>query len=498
MPMSSKPAPCPADVLVRLENVTLRVGGRWILPDTSWTIRKGQNWAVLGPNGSGKSSLTAALTGEVPVVAGRRRLNTDRLREEDMVRLSFETHRRLIARDEARDEARGFAGIEEVGLTVRALLQAASPEGEVASVSALLALDAVLDQPLRSLSTGEMRRLLLARALLRAPRLLILDEPFDGLDPAMRQRLADMITGLMADGQQIVLVTHRAEEILPGMTHYLVLGENRIREQGSLPAEIACEPPGEPSCADLSALTADKGHELRPAAHTAPLIRMRGVSVSYGERRVLDRLAWRVHPGENWLVSGPNGAGKSTLLRLVSADHLQAYANCIELFGRRRGSGESVWEIKQRIGVVSGEFQVRYRKSISGYAVVLSGFFDSVGLYRQASREQRQHALEWMARLDLEALAETAFDRLSGGQQRMVLIARAVVKDPDLLILDEPCQGLDTANRRRVLGLIDHIGRKTATNLIVTTHHADERPACTTHELRLFPGGRWDSSRLRD
>ena len=500
--MPATPVPLPDDVLIRLEKVTLRVGGCWILPQTSWTLREGENWVVLGPNGSGKTSLTAALTGAVPVVAGRRRLNTGRLREEDMLRLSFETQRRLIARDEARDEARGFAAIQEAGLTVRTLLQSASPaEDAVAAVTARLALDALRDQPLRSLSTGEMRRLLLARALLRAPRLLILDEPFDGLDPAMRQRLADMISGLMADGLQIVLVTHREEEILPGMTHYLVLGENRVREQGLISAKVSCAPTGEPCCAAVSALPAAAGNDgpgPRATGDTAPLVRMTGVSVAYGERRVLAHLNWRVRPGENWLVTGPNGAGKSTLLGLISADHLQAYANCIELFGRRRGSGESIWEIKQRIGVVSSEFQLRYRRSVSGYAVVLSGFFDSVGLYRRANREQRRRALEWMARLHLEAAAETAFDRLSGGQQRMLLIARAVVKEPELLILDEPCQGLDTTNRQRVLAMIDHIGRETATNLVVTTHHADERPACTTHELRLFPGGRWESRCLSE
>jgi len=282
------------------------------------------------------------------------------------------------------------------------------------------------------------------------------------------------------------------------MTHYLRLGDNRVLDQGTLPLRDPSKvrmgpdrkPPVKPTPAAFNGMAAETPNGY------VPMIRMTNVSVAYGERRVLEELNWCVRRGEHWLVSGPNGAGKSTLLRLVSADHLQAYANDIYLFGRRRGSGESIWEIKQRIGLVSGEFQVRYRKPISGYQVVLSGFFDSVGLFRHASRTQRARARDWIAHLDLDALAEARFDRMSSGQQRMLLIARAVVKDPELLILDEPCQGLDAANRARVLAMVSRIGAETGTHLIFTTHHAGERPACMTHELQLNADGGWTSRRL--
>ncbi len=487
--------------LIRLEHVTLRVGGRWILPDTSWTIAKGQHWVVLGPNGSGKTSLTAALTGEVPVVAGWRWLNPDAIRPRDMVRLSFETHQRLIARDEARDEARGFAGIDEQGLSVRFLLEAAETNTEdVAACTDRWDLFPLLDQPIRSISTGEMRRFLIARALLFTPRLLILDEPFDGLDVSMRQYLADRVTALVREGLQIVLVTHREEEMLPVITHSLELGEGRVLRQGplhvkarrekqSLKSDHGDENDGTGTSADITPVSVKNG---------TPLIRMVNASVSFEGRRILDNLNWNVHHGENWLVVGPNGAGKSTLLRLISADHLQAYANEIYLFGHRRGTGESIWEIKQRIGMVSSEFQVRYRKSISGFNVILSGFFDSVGLFRLASQAQREQARDWVARLQIERLAEKPFDQMSSGQQRMVLIARAVVKDPVLLILDEPCQGLDIRNRERVLAMVAQIGCATSTNLIFTTHHADERPPCMTHELQLAKDGEWVIRRLSE
>jgi molybdate transport system ATP-binding protein len=382
---------------------------------------------------------------------------------------------------------------------VRRLLETSAKGIEgVPGIADRLALKPLLDQPLRSLSTGEMRRFLLARALLRKPRLLILDEPFDGLDPAMRHQFAQIVDDLVRKGLQTVMVTHRPEEILPVMTHYLMLGETGVLAKGELPLETPVRKGAGPVRQPVATGTSDaRGTVLSgDSGKDDPLIRMVDVSVAYGERRVLENLNWCVRGGEHWLVSGPNGAGKSTLLRLISADHLQAYANDIFLFGRKRGTGESIWEIKQRIGLVSGEFQVRYRRPISGFQVVLSGFFDSVGLFRHANQAQRQQARDWIALLQLEPLAEAAFNRMSSGQQRMVLIARAVVKNPELLILDEPCQGLDAANRARVLAMVAHIGTHTPTNLIFTTHHTDERPLCMTHELRLAGDGSWASHHL--
>mgnify|MGYP003327408728 CR=1 FL=1 len=180
------------------------------------------------------------------------------------------------------------------------------------------------------------------------------------------------------------------------------------------------------------------------------IIRMKNVNVSYNKKVVLKNFNWSVLEGENWKIVGPNGAGKSTLLSLISGDNLQAYANEIYLFGRRRGTGESIWDIKQKIGLVSSEFQIHYRESVSAIKVVLSGFFDSIGFYQPASGKQKKTALNWMEFLEIAKVAEDDFTRLSYGQQRLVLIARAMVKSPPLLILDEPCQGLDRTNRNRV------------------------------------------------
>jgi molybdate transport system ATP-binding protein len=212
---------------------------------------------------------------------------------------------------------------------------------------------------------------------------------------------------------------------------------------------------------------------------------MKDVTVRYDHVTVLESLNWTVRQGENWAVVGPNGAGKSTLLNLITGDNLQAYANEIYLFGKRRGSGESLWEIKERIGVVSAELQVRYRKDLTAFDVVASGLFDSVGLYRRLAAGQSRRVRETMQRLGLSSLAARNYHQLSYGERRMVLIARALVKSPPLLILDEPCQGLDRANRALILAVIDRIGQKGRTSLIYVTHHEKEIPPSVHHILRL-------------
>lgn len=206
--------------------------------------------------------------------------------------------------------------------------------------------------------------------------------------------------------------------------------------------------------------------------------------IAYGEREIIAGLDWVVRRGEHWAIVGPNGAGKTTLLRLISADHLQAYANDITLFGRKRGSGESIWEIKQRMGVLSPELQFHYREGLTVGQVVLSGFFDSVGLYRQATAAQQDQTAAW---LDLLALdGDVEYGSLSYGQKRVVLLARALVKSPELLLLDEPCQGLDPANSRRLIELVSRAAEERGTQILYVTHRREELPRCITHLLEFL------------
>jgi molybdate transport system ATP-binding protein len=195
-----------------------------------------------------------------------------------------------------------------------------------------------------------------------------------------------------------------------------------------------------------------------------------------------------VRENEQWALLGPNGAGKTTLLSLILADNPQAYANDITLFGKRRGTGESIWEIKQNIGWVAPELQLYYPRDATCIDVACSGWFDSIGLYRECSGEQRAAAEKWLGEFGMTECADIAFEKISEGEQRLALLARAMVKEPGLLVLDEPCQGLDAENRDRVLQAVDGLSQRSGASMIYVTHRADELPQSITHVLRLNEG----------
>ncbi|UCG09293.1 MAG: ATP-binding cassette domain-containing protein [Desulfobacterales bacterium] len=480
--------------IITLDGVTIRVRDKFILANTNWVIKRHQHWAIIGPNGAGKSSLVRAIVGELPVVRGKIAYHGAELLKDRICYVSFERHQRLIAREKNRDASRYFSGKLNDITTAREVICEALPNLDIPgqqldAIIAQLGLDDVMDRGIRFLSTGEMRKILIAQALVKSPQLLILDEPFDGLDVASRSKLADMINHLMAQDRQIILVTHRLADILAPISHIMGLKNGEVFFQGKREDTLSADQiqrlyPDNLFDEDEFPIQKypDDGNTWKPPN---VLVEMKNATVKYQNAVILDHLSWKMKSGENWAIIGPNGAGKTTLLNLIVGENLQAYANDIFLFGRRKGTGESVGEIKQRIGLISSEFQIRYRKSIKALDVVISGFFDSVGLYRQSNSAQRELARKWMDFIHLTDKADTLFNQLSYGEQRLVLLARAMVKLPLLLILDEPCQGLDRTNRKMILDLIDFIARHSQTHILFVTHHADEIPDCITHFLQF-------------
>jgi molybdate transport system ATP-binding protein len=477
-----------------MQRITLRKGEAMLLPETSWEIRTGQNWAILGANGSGKSVLARAVKGDVPYVRGKMIRHTPEAAGERIGYLSFELQEEILRREERHEEARFFSGGKGHAITAAETLGLdGSDQAALGRLDDVMGVRPLLDRSVRALSNGEIRKILITRALLRAPKLLILDEPFAGLDVASREALARTISTLMAAGTQILLVTQRLEEIIPGITHVLIIRDGRVDQAGPR-AEVLtpeAERPFARSVASLPPLPRPIPFAPASGRPTADiLVEMKNIHVAYGELVVLNHLTWTVRRGEKWAVVGPNGSGKSTLLALITGDNLQVYANEVSLFGQRRGAGESIWDIRRRIGLVSPELQLQYRQPVTVREAVLSGFFDSIGLYKRASDEQAALADRWLACIGMTDKAERSFNRLSYGEKRLVLVARAMVKSPELLILDEPCQGLDRANREMVLALMEGIGRQTDTGIIYVTHHETEMIPCIQHVLKLWKDGR--------
>jgi molybdate transport system ATP-binding protein len=480
-----------------LDTITVRLGGAWLLNGLSWQVNTGEHWVIWGPNGSGKTTLANVLLDRAAIVQGHvhrhyRSAETHDTHRPAMALVSPHQYHYYYDREQQLDEMRHFAGRVSDHTPAAAVLDdhapppvSAADRARRSDIESRLALASLRDKPIHALSAGEFRRILIARALIAHPRMLILDEPFNNLDESSKRMLIRILYRLGAADTQLVLITHRTAEIPDLFTHVLQLEQGRVKWQG--PRQAFVRRVQTTADTDRPAKRPDSERKPEPVA-AEPIIKMRRVRVQFDGCTVLHDIDWTMCRGENWALIGPNGAGKTTLLRLITGDNLQAYANHLEFFGRRKGSGESVWEIKSQIGFVADDLQARYQRKLTGFDAVCSGFFDSVGLYRHCTTAQKQTARQWIDRLLLDDLADEPFVRLSFGQQRLLLIARAMVKSPQLLILDEPCSGLDAGHRRRVLGLLDIIGRRPDTALLFVSHHPDEIPACVTRRLYLDSG----------
>jgi len=501
---------------ITLDQATFRLSDRHIFEQTSWQMQTDEHWGILGENGAGKSLFADAICRSLPLVHGRISYHFDAqprsyVYKGEILKISSDSHREMLQQFADYYQARWQSFEGQNAPTVGEMLTGKSLEHrspfEVTPLTtpeevyqdrreqaiALLGIEYLLERKILHLSHGEGRKFLLARALMQSPKLLILDDPYCGLDTASRDTLRHAVENLLSAGlMQVLLITSRPDEIPAGVTHLLHLEEMRVAAQGE-------------KAAVFSRLSASQSNQIAPAraeaepsqfpqmtvepnADDTPIIAMRNVSVTYGSTPILQQITWTMRQGEHWAILGHNGAGKTTFLSLISADNPQSYANDITLFGLSRGSGESIWEIKRQIGAVSPELLLYYDRGSTCQQVVCSGFFDSVGLYQDVSPEQAQRARAWMRALEIEHLADLPFHAASIGEERIVLLARALVKHPRLLILDEPCQGLDAHHRDRILALLDRLCEETPIGLLYVTHHLNEMPRSITHLLELERG----------
>jgi molybdate transport system ATP-binding protein len=534
--MSATSSSChSANPFISLDNVSIPVHNGARPKRICWQILDDQHWAVVGPNGSGKSTLMQMICGRLPASEGRvvyhflknggsqDRAGQSARPQDHIAYVAFDSQRLALGSDDLFHQARWNSGASQDALSVAECLSESRvrhinpfqvlegrPEpsaflAQKKQVIDLLGLEALLDRTIVQISNGERRKVVLAGALLKNPRLLILDNPFAGLDMDFRGRLEQIIDPLTQGEMRLILVTSGRDQIPRGITHVLLMERDGVIVQGpsgtmlSGPARDRAVSPGRPARFDLS--SQDHQSEGQSCGDQV-LVHIQNANVSYAGVRVLEGITWTVRRGENWALLGPNGAGKTTLLSLILADNPQAYANDITLFGRRRGSGESIWEIKQQIGWVAPELHLYYPRDLTCLDVVCSGFFDSIGRHQRCSEMQCETAMQWMQRFGLLACSSRAFRDVSEGEQRLILIIRALVKHPQLLILDEPCQALDVHNRDRVVEAVEFIGNHLHTGVIYVTHCLDDLPGTITHVLRLHEGkvvdqGRMDATRMK-
>lgn len=329
-----------------------------------------------------------------------------------------------------------------------------------------------LDKYIITLSSGELRKFQLTKTLFAAPKLLIMDNPFIGLDAETRDQLRDLLKLLAEErDMEIMLVMSKTDDIPAFVSEVKWMGT-----QEPVPPHVLSPSQQE---AILSLPYTDNDYDCQH------VIDMKNVSIRYGERTILEDLNWTVRNGERWALSGQNGSGKSTLLSLVCADNPQSYACDITLFDRPRGSGESIWDIKKHIGYVSPEMHRSYKRNLPAIRIVASGLMDSIGLYAVPNPQDYDKCRWWLDMFGVGDLADKPFLQLSSGEQRLVLLARAFVKDPQLLILDEPLHGLDLWNRRLTKDIIETFCQRRGKTLIMVTHYQEELPNVITNNLFL-------------
>lgn len=488
-----------------IENATVKYLGKIIFQELDFRMLEGQSWAVLAGSGTERTAFLDTLLGKATFSMGRiHRFFAEAYQAEKSQKGEINSFRDLISVVSQRYEFRNKSNVQDFYYQQRfnsSESEEAATVGEYLSqvevkvpgawtlekVLTLLRLQDLKNKSLIKLSNGETRRLAIAGALMKNPKLLLMDQPMTGLDVQTRQVFGEILQSVVRSGVQIIITTS-PNEIPEAITHVGVLKNGRFAQ--AVPREDFS--PG-----DLGLVVDGLEHvnhkiknliQNRRSAMFAQLISLKNIHIQYGEKVILDQLDWEVRQGERWALKGHNGAGKSTLLSLIFGENPQAYANNIILFDRKRGSGESIWDIKRPTGFVSAELARYFPKGQNCLQIVLSGLFDTIGLFRKPTGDQQRLAEEWLEALGLAHIAHLRLNEVSLEQQRFCLLARAMVKSPTLLILDEAAQGMDEAQRQLFKATVDEICKHSNISLIYVSHYEEDIPSCVSRRIVLSKG----------
>lgn len=491
---------------ISLQNVSVKKYDSIVLSDVTLNIQPGEHWAITGPNGAGKSILLDIIAGKWPVWEGKVYYAWDKSTRETVEMVSNDySFNRIVNAGAEYYQQRFHAYEAERAPTLRAVLtDQLKPVGTVDDksvdlvpsrvtpenlerITTLLSLTHLLDHPFVTLSNGETRRMLLAKSLLKNPKVLLLDNAFSGLDVHSREVLRNALTSLAGSGVIIIMATPPTE-IPPCITHVAELDAGRLirttTAENFHKPEIDSGKWPQPNPVNIQ-------HFGEPAFKNFKVtLELRNIHVKYGTEQILSEINWKIKKGEKWALSGANGSGKSTLLSIITADNPQRFANDYDLFDQKRGGiGASIWDIKEKIGHVSPELHLYFPRNTTVFKTIASGFFDATGVYFKKLNDLQVSRVDEVASLlHVHELLEKDFSQLSKGQQRMVLLARALVKNPPLLILDEPCQGLDFEAIEYFKSVVNAICASAERTLIYVSHYPNEIPSCVTNFLQLEKG----------
>lgn len=546
--------------LISIKNCAVSDSKKTFIKNVNWELKNGEFWLVFGENGGGKAEFLRALCGIGPEkfvlnCKDNSEYFNDFLDSCDCEIVSLEQAAKLIEEERLNDESEFVDGGVDIGRTGRFYiaqkiyetenkkllknepLPAKMQNLENDEVVKLCGISKILDRGLKYMSTGEIRRTMLAAALLSKKKFLVLSNPFAGLDVESRKILFDFVCGIGSAGELgspnctlgsewsslgstdtgncrfpiVVLCMDRWHEIPESITHVIEFSNKEVSfcgtKQDFLSFKNFKKADDTDNLVDFSKQFAetledssvcvkdddlDSGNLQNQSDSKESeeiLFELKNVNVGWDGKLVLKNLSWKLKKGEHWLIQGPNGCGKTTLLELITGDNKQVYCNDVTIFGIKRGSGESIWDIKKHLGIVSYRLHVEYRMvgNTSIQNVIISGFKDSIGLYETPTDVEIQIAKKWLSLAGFEGRELESFGSLSYGEQRAILILRSVVKSPKILILDEPCHGLDENYRKKILNLMELIAEKGKTTMLHVTHDITEILSCEKHTLQFVP-----------
>jgi molybdate transport system ATP-binding protein len=450
---------------IDIHNVSVVLGSKIVLDKISLSIHENEQWAIIGSSGAGKTTLAKALAKKI-FFRGEIKIDSTGGNSVPKIVLINQQHRfknKSNVENFYYQQRFNSADTEDT-ITVEQDLDASTENTqELPKWIGVFGIDSILSKPLIQLSNGENKRLQLTKAMLNNPDLLILDNPFIGLDTLGRKSLENALNIISHQGIKILLIASHAD--LPScITHVAILENGMITKHGKKESDNFTYDTSKSISID---------HGLLEECYTPQnnsfdfIVNMIDVNIKYNNNQILSHINWQVRQGEKWCV---------------------AYANEIYLFDRRKGSGESIWDIKKNIGYLSPELHIFFNQGETGFQTVASGLYDTIGLFRKPNAAQTEITLKWMKLFEIDHLADKWLHQLSLGEQRMVLLARALVKSPPLLILDEPCQGLDRIQTEKIKGIINEICLSKNTTLIYVSHYEIDKPSCINKKLQLEKG----------
>ncbi len=488
--------------ILSLTNGQIKFRAKTIFENINFQWEAGQHWAIVGSNGSGKSALLQTLAGKFIVADGSlSHPFADAFREEEKKVNEFFTYHDLIQLVDVRHAFKNKSNTKDFyyqqrynvsdadnTLNVSEYLQeqytqcARHQHWTLDRVKSIFGLEKLWDKSLLKLSNGESKRLRLASVLLKNPVILMLDNLYTGLDSETRISFNNILTEIAKNGTAIIVVT-TPYEVPDVVTNVLVMDECKCLHnlpKSDFDPDNHC--PDKTPKVDFEVLQTLLSKPIPPFES---IVDLKNATIRYGDTVVLENISWKICAGERWTLTGINGSGKSTLISLLNGDHPQAYACDLTLFDKKRGSRESIWEIKRHIGFMSPEFYQFFPSFYTCKEIVISGFYEALGTRKTGTEEEQRIAKHWLDLMNLTDVQNIVLSELSASQQRACLLARALVKVPTLLILDEPCQGLDHQHQEQFRQIIDTIFAHTKMTLIYVTHYQEELPTCINKTKRL-------------